>query len=116
MRVRVLVARRRRRRIPWIPAPYRWHGDALAGTTRPESPWPCDDRNRKMKIGRRRVVLSIVWWSHASPPLLDSGLRRNDEWGAGLTKGCREWRMSGCRERSIFIAIAHAGCCRRTKV
>ena len=40
-------------------------------------------------MGRRRVVLSIVWWSHPSPPLLDSGLRRNDEWGAGLTKGCR---------------------------
>ena len=33
-------------------------------------------------------------WCHPSP--LDSGLRRNDEWGAGLTKGCREWRMRGC--------------------
>ena len=30
-----------------------------------------------------------------SPTPLDSGLRRNDEWGAGMTKGCREWRMSG---------------------
>ena len=31
-----------------------------------------------------------------SPTPLDSGLRRNDDWGAGLTKGCREWRMRGC--------------------
>ncbi len=31
------------------------------------------------------------------PTPLDSGLRRNDEWGAGLTKGCREWRMRGWR-------------------
>ena len=82
---------------PLDSGPVSGYGHALAGTTRPESPWPCEDRNRKMKMGRRRVVLSIVWWSHPSPPLLDSGLRRNDEWGAGLTKGCREWRMRGCR-------------------
>ena len=30
-----------------------------------------------------------------SPPLLDSGLRRNDELGAGLTMGCRESRTTG---------------------
>ena len=30
------------------------------------------------------------------PTPLDSGLRGNDDWGAGLTKGCREWRMRGC--------------------
>ena len=34
-------------------------------------------------------------WCHPSP--LDSGLRRNDEWGAGLAKGCREWRMRRCQ-------------------
>ena len=36
---------------------------------------------------------------------LDSGVRRNDEWGAGLTKGCREWRMSGCRSGLSRIGV-----------
>ena len=40
-----------------------------------------------------------------NPPLLDSGLRRNDDWGAGLTKACREWRMRGCRSRPSRIGV-----------
>ena len=56
-------------------------------------------------MGRRRVVLSIVWWSHPTPPLLDSSFRWNDEWGAGLTKGCREWRMRGCRSGLSRIGV-----------
>ena len=39
------------------------------------------------------------------PATLDSGLRRNDEWGAGLTKGCREWRMRGCRSGLSRIGV-----------
>ena len=39
----------------------------------------------RMNVGRRRVGLSIVWWSLPPPSLLDSSLRRNDEWGAGMT-------------------------------
>ena len=61
--------------------------------------------HKRMKMGRRRVVLSIVRGSHPSPPLLDSGLRRNDDWGAGLTKGCREWRMRGCRSGLSRILV-----------
>ena len=42
-------------------------------------------RNRKMKMGRRRVVLSIVWWSHPSR------WRRQDPFWipafAGMTNG-----------------------------
>ena len=34
--------------------------------------------HRRMKIGRRRVVLSIAWSSNPSPPLLDSSFRWND--------------------------------------
>ena len=34
-------------------------------------------------MGRRRVVLSIVWWSHPSPPLLDSSESWNDEMSGG---------------------------------
>ena len=30
---------------------------------------------------------------------------RNDEWGAGLTKGCREWRMRGCRSGLSRIGV-----------
>ena len=44
-----------------------------------------------------RVGFSFVLWPYPSPLFLDSGLRRNDEWGAGLTKGCRKWRVRGCR-------------------
>ena len=40
-------------------------------------------RHKGMKMGRRRVVLSIVWWSHPSPPLLDSSFRWNDEMSGG---------------------------------
>ena len=40
-------------------------------------------RHKGMKMGRRRVVLSIVWWSHTSPPLLDSSFRWNDEMSGG---------------------------------
>ena len=62
-----------------------------------------------------------------------AGIQKGDE--AGLTKGCREWRMTvwvfpcldsglrrsieGMPDRSpghVFIAIAHAGWCRHTKV
>ena len=39
------------------------------------------------------------------PTPLDSGLRRNDEWGAGLAKGCREWRMRGCRSGLSRIGV-----------
>ena len=39
------------------------------------------------------------------PAPLDSGLRRNDECGAGLTKECREWRMRGCRSRLSRIGV-----------
>ena len=53
-------------------------------------------------------------WCHPSP--LDSGLRRNDDWGAGLTKGCREWRMSAAAgavyfhsNRSCRLRPAHQG-------
>ena len=42
-------------------------------------------------------------WCHPSP--LDSGLRRNDDWGVGLTKGCREWRMRGCRSGLSRIGV-----------
>ena len=31
--------------------------------------------------------------------------RTNDEWGAGLTKGCREWRMRGCRSGLSRIVV-----------
>ena len=48
---------------------------------------------------------SIVWWPYPSPPLLDSGLRRNDDWGAGLTKGCSEWRMRGRRSGLSRIGV-----------
>ena len=34
--------------------PVSGYGHALAGTTRPESPLPCEDRNRKMEIVVRR--------------------------------------------------------------
>ncbi len=39
------------------------------------------------------------------PTPLDSGLRRNDEWGAGLANGCREWRMRGCRSGLSRIGV-----------
>ncbi len=85
------------------------------------------------------VLLSEAFecqFCHPSAPL-DSGLRRNDEWGAGLTKGCREWRRDAANgegmprmanerlpEGSIpdrspghaFVAIAHAGWCRHAEV
>ena len=59
-----------------------------------------------------------------SPPLLDSGLRRNDEWGAGIDEGMPRMANERLPERSIpdrspghaFIAIAHAGWRRHTKV
>ena len=49
----------------------------------------------------------------ATPPLwipapyrgTGQALRRNDEWGAGLTKGCREWRMRGCRSDLSRIGV-----------
>ena len=34
-------------------------------------------------MGPCRVVLSIVWWSYPSPPLLDSSFRWNDEISGG---------------------------------
>ena len=40
-----------------------------------------------------------------NPPLLDSGLRRNDELGAGVTKGRRELRMRGCPSRLSWIGV-----------
>ena len=59
----------------------------------------------------------------AAPPL-DSGLRRNDEWGGRIDERMPQMANERLPERSIpnrslghaFIAIAHAGCCRRTKV
>ena len=58
------------------------------------------------------------------PTPLDSGLRRNDEWGAGLTKWGAGVANERLPERSIpdrgpghaFIGIAHAGWGRHTKV
>ncbi len=62
-------------------------------------------------------------WCHPSP--LDSGFRRNDVWGTGLTIGGQD-RTDECggggiqalsRLRSIiFVPIAHAGWRRHTEV
>ena len=57
------------------------------------------------------------------PTPLDSGLRRNDDWGAGVTKGCHESRSGARRMRVhprprnvIFVPIAHPGWRRHAKV
>ena len=47
-------------------------------------------------------------WCHPSP--LDSRFRENDEVGAGGIQAYLRPR------NTIFVRIAHAGCCRRTKV
>ena len=73
--------------------------------------------HKRMNLGRRRVVSPL-------PAPLDSGLRRNDEWGAGLTKWGAGVANERLPERSIpdrspghaFIGIAHAGWGRHTKV
>ena len=61
-------------------------------------------------------------WCHPSP--LDSGLRRNDEMGGRNDELMSRMTNERLLERSIpdrspghvFIAIAHAGRCRHTKV
>ena len=75
---------------------------------------------RRVSIFHRLVALPL-------PTPLDSGLRLNDEWGAGMGGRTDEGmpRMANERppERSIpdrsqghaFIAIAHTGWCRHTK-
>ena len=55
----------------------------------------------------RLVVLPPPHPSWIPAPYRGTGqaLRRNDEWGAGLTKGCREWRMRGCRSGLSRIGV-----------
>ena len=68
---------------PWIPA--------FAGITmalrRP---------HKRMKMVGRRVGFFHRLVGLPLPTPLDSGLRRNDDWGAGMTKGCRDSPMRGC--------------------
>ena len=45
---------------------------------------------------RWRAGIEVDWRGH---------FRTNDEWGAGLTKGCREWRMRGCRSGLSRIVV-----------
>ena len=67
-------------------------------------------------MGRRRVVqrgrTSGAHWAGDEPQRYNpsphpSGFRpsRNDEWGAGLAKGCREWRMRGWRSGQSRIGV-----------
>ena len=73
--------------------------------------------HKRMKtVGRRAVRPKLGTSPSATAPLhtpwipapyrgTGQALRRNDEWGAGLTKGCREWRMRGCRSGLSRIGV-----------